>query len=500
MNPTSTDKEDTLEYTTTAPAMITTDPRKWYLSYKPKPCVPHHCPRHFFDKIGFKPEHSSEQMRTAFIIDMETQLNSHSHNFLRKVTDPKAFTIAVSEFLVECGPTYWGDSKRDHLQEPDTLKGFLCPRDAQREGSKLIAAVEGFYNYKAYKMSIRNATRSKNCTNRQVGFAASTRRKVSLIDNPGAIEPSNSNKRSATLLEVEDEEVDKGGLLDGFERMETPERPRLLPDSEESTQQTQTLDDDATGIYGSTASPKPILPQLRVSSAREPALIASTRMTKVSKRAFASHLFRRGEPSSGTEALGVFQTPRPRDLTLPVTSTPETLNPSNEDILMFSDGSIAGEEQRREKTTTTPLGTSEEEEGSTAKKARGVEDVKTEPLTDDMKKKTMFLVTVHDSPIGPVPIPFTECGNFHVLFPTLIEERGVPDEIARNVNDITTIFTWTGGELGGRIGCIRRNKPGDWDYFCNSLREAHERDTDHFKGICEVAIKLHINDRHKEHC
>ncbi len=47
-----------------------------------------------------------------------------------------------------------------------------------------------------------------------------------------------------------------------------------------------------------------------------------------------------------------------------------------------------------------------------------------EPLNDDMKK-TMFLVIVHDSPIDPVPVPFTECGNFHVFFAGLIEKRGI---------------------------------------------------------------------------
>ena len=32
---------------------------------------------------------------------------------------------------------------------------------------------------------------------------------------------------------------------------------------------------------------------------------------------------------------------------------------------------------------------------------------------------------LHDSPIGPVPVSFTECGNFHIFFVTLIEKRGI---------------------------------------------------------------------------
>lgn len=168
---------------------------------------------------------------------------------------------------------------------------------------------------------------------------------------------------------------------------------------------------------------------------------------------------------------------------------------------MLSDDSDAGEEQRRKKPTTTPLGIATAKyRVSVPETARGFEDVKTEPLTEDMMKKTMFLVTIHGSPIGPVPVPFTECGNFHTLFPTLIEERGVPEEDVRKIDNITTIFTWTGGDYGGRVGGIRRNKPGDWVYFCDSLRKAHEKDADRFMGKCEVAIKLHLNDKHKEHC
>ncbi|CAF9934553.1 MAG: hypothetical protein ALECFALPRED_006025 [Alectoria fallacina] len=183
-----------------------------------------------------------------------------------------------------------------------------------------------------------------------------------------------------------------------------------------------------------------------------------------------------------------------------LTSTPEE-NRFNEKILIFLDDSDAGEEQRRRNPTTIPLGTStEKNKGPVHETARGFEDVKKEPLTDDIMKKTIFLVTMHDSPIGPVPVPFIECGNFHAFFPTLIKERGVPDEDIRKVDNIRTIFTWTGGDFGGRICGIRRNKPGDWDYFCDNLRKAHERDADRFNGRCEVAIKLHINDRCKEHC
>lgn len=75
-------------------------------------------------------------MRTAFSCDMKAHLDSPSHKFLTRAANPEAFKIVISEFLAEYGPIYWGDSMRDHLQESDSLKGFLCPRDAQRVPSR----------------------------------------------------------------------------------------------------------------------------------------------------------------------------------------------------------------------------------------------------------------------------------------------------------------------------------------------------------------------------
>ena len=107
-----------------------------YLSYEPRSSIGHASYSHFLDLLGFKPAYASEQMRKDFIADMKTHLSSPSHKFLTRDANSEALKTIVSEFLAEYGPTYWGDSKRDHLQESDANKGFLCPRDAQREGSR----------------------------------------------------------------------------------------------------------------------------------------------------------------------------------------------------------------------------------------------------------------------------------------------------------------------------------------------------------------------------
>lgn len=117
-----------------ATAMNTTQSHL-YLRYKPTSPIRSHNNVHFFDLLGFKPASASERMRTAFTVDMANHVQHSSYQVLNRAANPEAFAILVSEFLAEYGPTYWGDSEREHLQEPDTLKGFLCPRDALRAGS-----------------------------------------------------------------------------------------------------------------------------------------------------------------------------------------------------------------------------------------------------------------------------------------------------------------------------------------------------------------------------
>ena len=199
------------------------------------------------------------------------------------------------------------------------------------------------------------------------------------------------------------------------------------------------------------------------------------------------------EVTSTTTAFGFLQKPGLHGPTTPLTPI---LHPNrwHGEIINLSDDSSDCEEQWSKKSTTMSTSTStKNDKASLAGTAHSIVEVKNEPLTDFMMMNTIFLVTVHDSPFGPVPVPFTECRNFHILFATLIEERGVPDDEARNIDNITTTFAWTGGEFGGKMCGLRRHKPRDWEYFCDTLRKAHETDFDRFKGRCEVGMKLHVN-------
>lgn len=75
-------------------------------------------------------------MRDCLATDMNIFVRSTHHIFLNKASTKDLLKVAVLEFLAQYGPKYWGVDKRDHLCEPDILRGFLYPRDAQREDSR----------------------------------------------------------------------------------------------------------------------------------------------------------------------------------------------------------------------------------------------------------------------------------------------------------------------------------------------------------------------------
>ena len=86
--------------------------------------------------------------------------------------------MIVSEFLAEYGPIYWGNSRRDHLEEPNVLKGFLCPRDTTRANSRwvctmlllitltfivdrLVYVVGQYFDYRAYNAKMSDVSYSR---------------------------------------------------------------------------------------------------------------------------------------------------------------------------------------------------------------------------------------------------------------------------------------------------------------------------------------------------
>lgn len=101
------------------------------------------------DQLGFKPEQRASKARTAFLSELRAYVDTSCHKFLRKRDNEPAFKTVVAEFLKKYGLTYWGHTRRGHLDESDASRGFLYPRDAERPSSRLVETLEAMFNYKA---------------------------------------------------------------------------------------------------------------------------------------------------------------------------------------------------------------------------------------------------------------------------------------------------------------------------------------------------------------
>ena len=153
-----------------------------YLSYVPSASSTSSSFKHFFEKLGFRTDDQTQKIRDTFIANMDNHVQHRNHRFLLKAKNPRAYKVIVSEFLAEYGSVYWGSSERDHLEEPNPLKGFLCPRDATRAKSRyayimlflitltfivdrLIDVLESFFNYRAYTATVADVSHSRfECT------------------------------------------------------------------------------------------------------------------------------------------------------------------------------------------------------------------------------------------------------------------------------------------------------------------------------------------------
>ena len=95
----------------------------------------------FLDNLGFERtdpaiQAQAYQYRNEFIADVKHHVSLSNLRCLCRDDDVLAFEKMISDFLSKYGSKYWGPSKRDHLAEKDSSKGFLYPRDAERKGSR----------------------------------------------------------------------------------------------------------------------------------------------------------------------------------------------------------------------------------------------------------------------------------------------------------------------------------------------------------------------------
>ncbi|MCJ1404676.1 hypothetical protein MMC11_007902 [Xylographa trunciseda] len=125
-----------------------------FLDYEPKPFLPedlkNYCYRTYLDRLGFKKwdDPDANEVRLQFIRDLKAHVYVPETTYLCKEDNPPAFHALIFGFFEKYGERYWG-REREHLAEKDPVKGFLYPRDALREDSRLIRVMEDVFNYKA---------------------------------------------------------------------------------------------------------------------------------------------------------------------------------------------------------------------------------------------------------------------------------------------------------------------------------------------------------------
>lgn len=110
-----------------------------YLGYAPTNTVHPSCYIGCFERLGFKITASTIAKREMLLNHLRGHVDGSNYIILRSTDNLAAFKVMVSEFLVEHGEDYWGRIGREHLAEPDISKGYLYPRDANREGSRFAS-------------------------------------------------------------------------------------------------------------------------------------------------------------------------------------------------------------------------------------------------------------------------------------------------------------------------------------------------------------------------
>ena len=119
-----------------------------------------------------------------------------------------------------------------------------------------------------------------------------------------------------------------------------------------------------------------------------------------------------------------------------------------------------------------------------------VGNMESEPLSEGMVARTVLHVRAENMLAkGPVAVPLSAINASEALFSTLMAERKMSDALHRSVSDMTATFPWPDRSL-----CIRKGRPEDWVYFCNTVRKGWEQEAHHFNGECHIDIMIHVDD------
>lgn len=107
-----------------------------FLDYAPQARTRAYNYDHYLDRLGFGTGEDAHYMRTMFKENLRNYVRSFGFEHIPKKGNEQAYEMMIKRFFSEHGNTYWGSSKRVHLVEQDPSKGFLYPRDTERQNSK----------------------------------------------------------------------------------------------------------------------------------------------------------------------------------------------------------------------------------------------------------------------------------------------------------------------------------------------------------------------------
>ncbi|KAL9120469.1 MAG: hypothetical protein Q9187_002979 [Circinaria calcarea] len=501
-------------------------PRAAYLDYCPM--APSHEGkalnyRTCLDRLGMKED--ALDIRVQFVQEFKQHTQEPECTFLRKEDNGAAFDELIAGFLRKRGSYYWGTGNRDHLLEPDTSKGFLYPRDAERPNSRLMDMLEELFNYKARSARRNDSHRPVERQHiPQIDFATlvpsdiNTSRRVSA--SLGNTQTGTTNTHSQEEYSGADDDDDsdiplarrRRGLLDSMTdiHLTTPNTSDTIP-----IRQTR-------NSTGSSVDRKPL------HSAKEPPTKpALGSVPKVNIGVLARQGLGRAPISSSSFKANVNQG-RPDDVAttaeLPVrelrnkrkrpqsimkepkathsktrltrnsVKTPITLDESThqeENTCMIIDEatfnnspSVSARLPASEDCVSTVVKLDKDETDSRQVK------IKTEALSDNITAGTTLMVTAScQQDMAPVTVKLSACKPLQDLFAFLAEECGLGPR-TKNVVAISATYGWN--KRQHRIRGYRFDT--DLTTFSSALRDAWDSDPGVAKRGCEIAMLLHVED------
>ncbi|MCJ1414318.1 hypothetical protein MMC32_000644 [Xylographa parallela] len=457
--------------------------RPAYLDYEPKPFLhtdsKNYCYRTYLDRLGFNiwDDPVALEARLQFIRDLKAHVCVPETTYLRKDDNPAAFNALIFGFFGRYGDRYWG-MEREHLAEKDPLKGFLYPRDALRENSRLVSVLEDIFTYKAKcsRNNDWNRPLERQVVSR-INFAALSPQDINSIGGESAdtyIEGSLRDLESFRAQEMERTSgvlSPLGAIGSGEEDLNGPSPSLKVPNDSHR----RSLVSHGVKRQDPSQAIEYIRKRVRtgpypLTNATPPSV--TTRNTRPKNTKKPSH----GAPGLFTSSMtgngGRRRNRRP--------AAGEHAH-QDDTIIELSDEAESAEviyQSSRNTGLTTPI----------SNKSETKVKIKAEQLSSQiMSKTTLLVMATHLQDMAPVTVKL-ECFKGFANFLDFLAEECVLGNLSSKVTDVSATYTWNGRKHRFR----KERLDVDWQAFCNELRDAFQKNPTFAQQGCEVGMLLHV--------